>query len=391
MAIAFLMIVVAALLYDSKQIRLGLLGSYVWVMAFTTAFFAFLAYFAQFILPLRGETGWFDGIRLLITHFVNTPLKRFSRKPHYGSANQEQVPISFAKVGAGIIESHQALVLGKGPAFTRAAGPGYVLLNRGERISALVNLRTHLCRQTVKAMTRDGIPVETAVIVIFRIRQLARDQADPGDPYPYDQDAVFRIGFAGSIGAGESSQHWTDRICPQAATELVTAVSQHTLDELFPPNSPDSDPVLSVVKQELHQKVAAHFEPYGIEILLTLVGRFDLPADVVADRIQTWQAEWRRRIQVQEAEAKAQMLKRMKMARAEAQITFIGKVTERIQALQQSGKTDLPEVVILRMLEALEEASGDELAANLGPRQITHINQMRNWLEQLRLKKLEGQ
>lgn len=383
--LAFVMagIVLAAgayFLHDARGVRLAVLGSYVWLMALGTAFFAMLAYYAQFILPLRGESGWYEGVRLLITFFLNAPAvgSRFYERRRHSSA----VASSFLTVGAGIVESHQALALAKWGAFTRAAGPGYVVLNRGEWIGALVDLRRHLRRQVVKAMTRDGIPLETVATVIFRVRQLAADQAAPTVEYPYDPDAIFRIGFAETIHEGENQQPWTDRVCPQAASELIAALANHTLDELFPANDPGPAPVLERIKQDVQRALAAYFEPYGLQILVVGIGRFELPHDVIAQRIQNWQAEWRRRIHVQEGSANAEVLKRLKHARARTQMELIGEVTRNIESMRLAGHSDLAEIVTLRMIEALDQALSDDRVQDITPEHVlANLRHIRHWLQ----------
>jgi regulator of protease activity HflC (stomatin/prohibitin superfamily) len=360
-------------------VRLGVLGSYVWIMALAVAFFAMLAYYAQFILPVRGESGWYEGLRLLVAYFFYAPAVR--PRPNDSGRRTSPIAPSFFTLGAGIVESHQALALAKGASFTRAAGPGYVVLNRGEWIGALVDLRRHLRRQMVKAMTRDGIPLETVVSVIFRVRQLPPDQAAPTIQYPYDPDAIFRIGFAETIREDENQQPWNDLVCPQAASALITALADHTLDALFPVNDPGPAPVLDRIKQEVQRNLVTFFEPYGLHILAVAIGRFELPEDVIAQRIQNWQAEWRRRIHVHEASANAEVMKKLKHARARAQTDLIGKLTHNIESMRLSGHADLAEIVTLRMIEALDEALSDERVHNVTPENaLANLRHFRQWL-----------
>jgi hypothetical protein len=372
---------IAYFLNDSKGVRLGVLGSYVWLMALAGAFFAMLAYYAQFILPVRGETGWYEGLRLLLTFFLSAPAA--GSRPRDGGKRSSSIAPSLFTVGAGIVESHQALALAKGGAFTRAAGPGYVVLSRGEWISALVDLRRHLRRQVVKAMTRDGIPLETVVTVIFRVRQLPPDQAAPTVQYPYDPDAIFRIGFAETIQEDENQQPWTDRICPQAASALIAALANHTLDEIFPVNNPvGAAPVLERIKQEVQRNLASLFEPYGLQVFAVGIGRFELPSDVTDQRIHNWQAEWKRRIHIQDANASAEVLKRMKHARARTQIELISEVTRNIESMRLVGNSDLAEIVTLRMIEALDEALSDESVQGLTPEDVlANLRHIRHLLQ----------
>jgi hypothetical protein len=376
---AFLLGGGAYFLRDSVGVRLGVLGSYVWLMALAGAFFAMLAYYAQFILPVRGEAGWYEGFRLLLTFFLNAPTVR--AQVSEGRRNSAIAP-SFYTVRAGIVESHQALALAKGAAFTRAAGPGYVVLNRAEWISALVDLRRHLRRQMVKAMTADGIPVETIVTVIFRVRQLSPDQAAPTIQYPYDPDAIFRIGFAETIQADENQQPWTDRVCPQAASALITALANHTLDELFPVNNPGVLPLLERIKEDVQRQLALFFEPYGLDIAAVSIGRFELPLDVTTQRIHNWQADWKRRIHIQEANANAEVLKRLKHARARTQVELIGEVIRNIESMRRAGHTDLAEIVTLRMIEALDESLSDHAVQEVTPADVVaNLRHVRHWLK----------
>jgi hypothetical protein len=366
---------------DANGLRLGILGSYLWVVALFLALFAGALYFAQFILPLRGEIGWFEGLRLIFnTLFVNFPLLP---RPMGAQLPPDSEPISssFKLLGRGIVESHHALALARGPSFTRAAGPGFVRLNRWEYVSHLVDLRPQRRKLPVKAITGDGIPVDTSVAVMFQIRHNPNEPGHGDIPYPYDSDAIFQSCYSGSIGAQENPVSWGERLARQAAADLVTALSHRTLDQLFQADDPASDPLLQL-EDELRDQLNITFAAAGFRVITISISPLDLPPDVMNEQINNWQANWQHRILVEKAGGDAEAIRRIKLARARAQLEMIENITRNIEAMHQAGHTNLTEVITLRMIEAMEQAAADNTVQAMVPQQMmSTLAQMHRWIE----------
>jgi regulator of protease activity HflC (stomatin/prohibitin superfamily) len=388
--LGILRVLVAALLLgllgyflkDFYGISYRWVGSYIWIFAFIIWFVIGFFYLAEFTLPLRWYESWYEGLGLILSY--NFPFifggsaydpKKVSEKKN----TVEGLPDSFARHGAGILESHKAVAINRGPTYTRSAGPGYVTMNRGERVSQVVDLRRHVRSMTVEALTHDGIPVETSVSAVFEVRR-DDDPADPGIPYPYDFGAIFNVNYANSLNTGAGSLYWSERLAREASRRLVTEISAYSLDDLERKDELDPSPMEQIGKR-LNSQLKQEFQQHGISVVNIGVGSFKLPDDVSEQRIMNWQAEWEKRIQGEKAAGDAEALRQIALARARAQIEIISRITERIEAMRASGEAELTDVVALRMIEAMEEAVADDKVRDLVPQQaIGTLRQIQSWM-----------
>ncbi|MFQ5418907.1 MAG: SPFH domain-containing protein [Anaerolineae bacterium] len=385
---------------DSRQVPYRVFGGLVWGAVVVVAFLFGFLYYAQFVLPLRGSEGWTEGFQLLARYYYTQAqqyLKKFASRPDPKAKKRkaknrqaqdpslEQLPASFKKLRAGIVRSHEVLAISKDSTFSRPAGPGFVTLFKGEQITQLVDLRNQTRRQPVHALTRDGIEVDTTVSVTFRVRQ-APQQTDPHLPFPYDKDAIFQVSRASRIGEAKTFLPWTERLCPQAASMLITHLARFRLDEFFQVDDEDIPPLREIrdrIREQLQHPVTGD----GIEILGVGVGQLTLSDKVNQQRVVSWQAEWKRRIMENEANSDADEVRRLKTARARAQIEIIENITQSIAAMRRMDDADLTEMITLRMIEALEEAMSDASVQALIPQQVmTSLvmdasSQLQAWVE----------
>ncbi len=396
---AITLMVIGSLLEDARQVPYRSFGGLIWLAVLVVSFAFGLLFFAQYTLPLSGHDGWGEGLRLLwryyndlAARFINERFgPRPKRQPRSRRARQTQpkpddmgLPHSFATLRAGNLQSHQALALAKGNSFARPAGPGFVMLYAKEKVTHLIDLRKHLRRQPVKASTRDGIPVETAVTVIFRVRQDI-DELGP-EPYPYERDAIFHISHANSIDAHDSVRGWMEQISPRAAARLINEISRYTLDDFFHPD-PSSVSVFDQIKTDIKRQLTRDLASTGVEILAVGVDLLTMPDEVEAQRIKTWQAEWERKITLQHAAGDAEAERRMKKARARAQIEIIESITQNIASVRRADNADLSSIITLRMIEALEEAESNASLQALIPQQVMAnlvmdtTTQLQEWLD----------
>lgn len=385
------------LLKDAIGIAYRQVGATIWVIALLISFMFGLLYFSQFILSLRGSEGWSGALSLLWRHYgreaeryldqLAQPKPKRTRRRVKADApifDPDALPTSFRELGAGIVRSYQALSISRGDVFQRAAGPGFVLLYRKEYIKRVIDLRPHVRMQVVQATTRDGIPIETTLFVTFRVRQQTAPLDDP-PPYPYDKDAIFQVSYATSIDKEARVLPWTEQIAPRAAAILVREMARFTLDDLYLVDDIHTVPMADVkhtIQRELERLAAAQ----GLEVLSVSIAHPTLPADVMEQRIKTWQSRWQREIQVRLATGDAEAERRIKKARARVQIEIIESITQNIATMRRSDKTDLADIVMLRMIEALEQAMSDTSVQTMVPEQIMMnlvldaSNQMRAWI-----------
>ena len=144
------------------------------------------------------------------------------------------------------------------------------------------------------------------------------------------------------------------------------------------------DEIKNRIKQALERELEAH----GIEIVAVGVDLLALPPAVMEQRIKTWQADWQRRLMIQQASSSAESLRRIKNARARAQIEIIENITQNIDRVRRTGEAELSNIITLRMIEALEEAQANASLYALMPQQVlTNLvmstsEQMQQWLHQ---------
>jgi len=297
-----LLVGIGLLLYDFNQVPFGFFGGLIWGAVLLASFVFGLIYFAQFILPLKGNDGWSEGFNLLFRNYSSasdlfepTP-KMPPSKNGKKDSSEIQLPASFSKLNAGNLKSYEVLALTKGAEFARSAGPGFVMLYRKEKIASVLDLRKHMRTQRVKAITRDGIPVETNFYVTFRVRQTQNFQADNRLQHPYDKEAIFALIYAISIDDKDQLRSWKERVCPQAAALLVDEFSKYTLDDLFKADDAGLE-VLDKIKQNVIRVLEPKAEKEGIDVLEIGFEQFILPEQVALQRIKNWQADWQRKIE----------------------------------------------------------------------------------------------
>lgn len=366
--------VIGAFLHDANEVEYGVAGALLWGGAVLVTFILGTAYVSRRLLPLQGNAGWSEGFRLLWRNYtmgaanllygrrgVSRTASSRSKKP-----KTDELAPSFALLKAGFLFSHEAAALTRGNSYSRADGPGLIFLHSGETIAQVFDLRPHSRKLPVKAVTRDGIPVETSVSVIFQVRRPAPDQRRPRSvetdpiPYHYDRDALFDLTYAASI-ADDDKRDWTEQVCPQAATMLVVEIAKYTLDELLV--SAGSEPMSEIrdrIKTGLkEQQGDSEFQTLskGIDIVGVGIGALELPHDVIAKRLSTWQVGWQNRISQETVSGEIEAQRLYNQARARAQVENIENLLTSIDAMRKQSGIALHEVVMLRLMEIMEAIS----------------------------------
>lgn len=311
-------------------------------------------------------------------------------------AKTNELSPSFEWLGAGFLYSHQAAAITRGNGYSRADGPGLVILRDGETIAQIFDLRPQSRKMKVSALTRDGIPVETSVSVTFQVRRPAPDRRRPRSvetdpiPYPYDKDALFDLNYTASV-VDDAQRDWTEQVCPQAATLLVTEIGKYPLADLLV--SAGAEPLAEIknnIKVGLkEQQTNSEFQTIskGIDILGIGVGALELPADVIAKRVATWQVEWRNRAAQEAVSGDIEAKRVYQQALAEAQVENIEKLLTSVEAMRSQG-IELHEVVMRRIMEILEGIAAARTLTPLSSRAATAslaagaTSELRRMLEQ---------
>ncbi len=375
---------------DYLQVPFGLLGSIVWVGALLIAFSFGLLFYARFILPIPGNEGWTEGLYLLLRHYsqqanrfmahlVTPPPSKRHELPEPTVVSRYALPQSLETLGAGMVPSHLALSLAKGTAFSRAAGPGFVILYRGEEIEDVIDLRDISRQEVVQAHTRDGIPVETAVSLKFHVRRDLNSLEN--FPYPYDSNAIFSVTHIISVDERNRDKPWTEQLIPHARDLVLAQFNQYTLDELL------QTATLDLINNQIRKTMADTFGPQGIEIISASASRPKLPQEVTEQRLKVWQAYWQHKIQEKYTAIGEEMIRRIKQTKARIQIEIIQNIVHNIEAVRQTNPEHLTEIITLRMIEAMEEAASDNSVQALIPQPVMSSlveasRQMLTWISQ---------
>lgn len=376
---------IGMLLHDFNGVGYGAVGALLWGGALFVTFLLGTVFLSRRLLPIQGNIGWTEGFRLLWRNYLaglagllygtrREPVTTLKKKKSKGPS----LAPSFSLLGAGFLFSHEVAAITRGSSYARAAGPGLVFLGRGERIAQVFDLRTQSRKQSVSAMTRDGIPVETSVSVSFHVRRLSSSARHPRSiaadpiPYSYDREAIFHLNYAGSMAGAEERLSWTEQVCPAAATLLISEIGKYTLDQLLV--SAGAEP-LSMVREAVKSGLLAMQEgesaqtlSRGIEITGVGVGPLELPEEVVQKRITTWQVVWQNKIAHELVGGDIEAQRLYQEARARAQVENIETLLTSIETIRQQSQAELHEVVMTRLVEVLEALSASRTLSQAGPR-----------------------
>lgn len=360
--------VYAFFIKDALGYPLQGLGSLIWLMAFGGSLVGGLIFFSRFVVP----AGWQEGFVLSLIFLgrslgwaLSSPVPAQKRIGGTASVDTiEELPTSFRTVRAGILDSHIALSLLEGNNYSRPAGPGYIRLHLLEMIRQVVDLRPHFYSQEIKARTRDGIPVQTSVNVVYHVsRPLAAQLGSSKHPYPYrhddQQDAIFRISYAGTVGEAEQLHNWHERIRPEIVATFIAHLSLYTLDRLYADFN-HSAYSLEKIKTDIHNELKERFSDYGIELVHVGIGQLVLPEDVMEQRIRDWQVWWKCEIEQIQAQSNAQTLKQQNEVRAKVQFEIIRQIMEGLEKMK-SVDTNPTEVFALHVLQTLEKSVAEDV------------------------------
>jgi hypothetical protein len=369
----FVLAMLAYLLKDYRGVPYNASLAIVWLYVCIATFVLGIMYFGQFMAPMRGDFGWLEGLRLILKsytytaeQFLNDPGGKLKKKKS-GIKGGDEIPSGLYTLGAGYVQSYQVLSLTKGAGFVRAADPRFVRLYKKERIRQVVDLRTQLRTQEVRFNTRDGIPLKTIVTVIFFVKRNLEDHLE-GTLYPFDRDAIFRLSYLDTVDVHGKEWKWTEQLAPRAAALLAEELSQYNLDGLIHIPATAVSPLLEISNRVL-SVMQREFDAKGIKVLVAKGGVMELPPDVQKQNVHTWQADWKSKINVEEASSQAEVIRRMKQARARAQVKIIETIIQNLEAMRQESEVDAQQVIILRLIDALEEAMAADVPGAV-PQQI---------------------
>lgn len=368
--------VVASFLKDSRGVPYGATLSLIWLYVAGVTFTLGVIYFGQFAAPIRGRYGWWEGVRLIMRAYAGSA-QQFMRQSRTGDRKKRQrtgailpptdIPRSLYTLRAGNIRSYQVLALTKGNGYVRPTGPGFVTLYHKEDIRSVIDLRVQMRQQPVHVNTRDGIPVGTTLTAIFQVNQ--DRAANPQLLFPFDSKAIFHLSYLHTVNVEGKAYGWTEQLTPRAAALLTAEMTQFNLDALIHYPTTAVSP-LDEITRRIHQMLKGEFNAKGVNVIAIKAGPLQLPKEVQEQNIANWRAEWQRKIKIEEATGQAEEIRRKKQARARAQVEIIQTIIQNLETMRQGGESDLYQVIVLRLIDALEEAVAADSPRMFVPQQI---------------------
>jgi regulator of protease activity HflC (stomatin/prohibitin superfamily) len=337
---------------------------YLVIAAFSCAFG--VIYYAQFVLPHHKGENWLDGIWMMMraSTLISSPSTN-NRTAGKGSPYSSQLTPGQKNLNVGMVPSNEAISISKGDSLVRAEGPGFIRLDPGESIRKFIDLRRHIRSEVETANTRDGIPFDMKVNVVFQVKQSEEDHPDDDLQFPYDRSAVLWVSQLNTYNQDNSIRPWSEQLAPQAITFMISEVAQYTLDELARDRT-----IFTGIAQRVRRQLRGTFDDWGINILSVSIVPVKLPDDILEQRLDNWRAPLQSQILAEAAKGNAEAYLRIKQAKARAQVEIIEKIMRSINELRQSKQASLPEIVTLRIIDVLEGAANKGSSQTYLPSQI---------------------
>jgi regulator of protease activity HflC (stomatin/prohibitin superfamily) len=227
----------------------------------------------------------------------------------------------------------------------------------------------------IRALTRDGIPVNMLMVAVF---QIDRRKAQGEGLYPFDPQAVFAAVHAQGVSPEQGEEGaepgWDQVIVDRAADFLRAAVARTLLDRLL--ESADGDdgdgkPPRETLRAGVKEELAEAMEPHGIEVLGVGLGNIEVEdEEILRQRAESWRARWERRRLEKEAQGDAEAMRLVEEARADAQRHMIVAITEAFQQLADTGTSVPAHVIALRFIDVLEDVAASPSVQALLPETV---------------------
>lgn len=333
----------------------GKLGLITITLPSLLVFWGSMFWISRCLLPLQSQRQWGKAFRSLFTFSLGTnhpyhvmedrvPVERVSGNP-YGQL--------FAGPGIIITGPAHAPVIWDGLRFRRVAKPGLSFTERFETIYQVVDLRPQLRSFHIDAITKDGIRIRVLTFLPFKLHAKGQEP-QLGTSFPSDEESIYKAVWRQPVERGHKIA-W-DEVVPIEATRFMRKIiGRLNLDELCEPFDPSRDPRIDI-KNRLVRQIRQELQEWGIEIIGGGISNLQ-PVDsrVIENRIETWQAEWERKIMTTLGEGRARAILEVERAHARAQADMISAIGEIVGQHQGVEPDVVADMASLRFIEALEE------------------------------------
>ena len=354
------------------------------------ALLSMIALASQFALPVRTWEQRSAAFNRLLGHLAGARGPVMFIKD--GEAREAHRERERRGPGVLVIDSASAAVLRTDVQFTRAAGPGVVFTQSGERLAEALDLRRQLRgiggappgagppaagQLTSWALTQDGIPVATDLRVTFTLDSGHVTPPREGriadlTPFEFNPAAAERAVY-GRAHADDEGVPWTDLPLRLAVELWREQVKNRRLENLLSEDSGQTSP-LQAIQDEIMGRLTSHaseavgpdhrthrvvnreFEILylrGVRVLnVNLYGLY-LPREVREERIRHWRQRWSEAVQQALAGAPGQVKAPDSQAETEDLFQLSLGLTDGLRArLDQGESPSLRDTLMLILQDA---------------------------------------
>jgi regulator of protease activity HflC (stomatin/prohibitin superfamily) len=341
---------------------------------------AFLAaYFARAVYGLKTLGNGMEFVQARLLGYSSTASRAVIRGGKH-NLDGDEVIARAGGPGRLIIHNDSAVVLEQVGKLTRVLKQGRHTLKPFEKIYDVVDLRPQRWVHEVKAMSKDGIPVNCQADITFQIDDGGQPPGE-NEPYPATDQAILSAATSKWVGVtSRQGKHrvidWTQRAAEASEEALRDILSTYLLDQLLGPAEPTMDHCRSAIQKELKTKLGLPFSQLGLKLNQVELGDITVADEVLQHRIEAWRTLWKRWAREREAEGEAEKLHYIEAAKAQAQADMIVAITQAFQSLTESGALVPSQLVLLRMFEVLKRAPFDPSSYEFLPTQVLETWQM---------------
>ena len=389
--------------------RPSLLNWLVDAAAFAAVYFSGLAIISQFVLPVQTNAERGQVLRHFMDYALGAHGPIIFVKEGKLIARKEELS-RFHGQGVALLDSSSAIVLERtyavhwwqpagprthgGQPLVRAAGPGVVFIQPGERIVDTLDLRRQSRGTIARALTRDGIEVSAFITVTFGLSlepppasHAAEAQSLASETFRernrpariFDPERAFRAVYGAALGE-KQPVGWTELPVAVAVESFRNLLAEYTLDSLYQPTAHSVYPfgdfqgrVTAAVKdaQVLHDR--------GLIVFGVGVGALKLPREVINQRVRNWQARWQKAIIQNIASGKRQTILIQGRWQISAQETIVENLKEKLEAATSPAEK---KALALMLTSALQRAASDPNMRQLLPKEnLKTLDSMSEWLK----------
>lgn len=312
-------------------------------------------------------------------------LRRFRDALHYVSASMFAFSSSFYPV-LSIDDGEKQIPRGKINLLDIIGGPGFLMVQPGnavfrnflrkpsgvvinrsvflepfENIGAIVNLDDHHeVIEELETMTIDGILVKIKNIN-FRFRIINKDNKYRSlvDPYPFDEEALTRMGHNVQVN-DEGAIPWAARVKMALSTSIREYINANTIDYLTAPGTNEVDTRASFRDEVMKN---TRIQSIGAELLWLDVGHLDIIDDNVDEkRIDLWATKWISNADAVRSLGEAKRTAYEDLGKAEARAEILMRITHSLEGIDLTNNTteNLRKLFLMRtalLLESMNDSA----------------------------------